>query len=118
MAEAPGSARRHRDPATDSLTPWIVLALFVVVVFLLLRAPRVGARGALATGDPRWGPGAARQTAERDYFWSNLLSFILGMLANSGRRAAAAAGAVGRRLWRGFSGGGGSSGGGGASGSW
>ena len=108
----------HRDSATDSLTPWIVLALFVVIVILLLRAPRVGARGGLATGDPRWGPGAARQTAERDYFWSNLLSFILGMLANSGGGRGGGWGDGGGFGGGGFSGGGGTSGGGGASGSW
>jgi uncharacterized protein len=108
----------HRDSATDSLTPWIVLALFVVVVILLLRAPRVGARSGLATGDPRWGPGAARQTAGRDYFWSNLLSFILGMLANSGGGRGGGWGDGGGFGGGGFSGGGGSSGGGGASGSW
>jgi len=40
----------HRDSATDSLTPWIVLALFVVIVILLTRAPRVGAKGDYSSG--------------------------------------------------------------------
>ena len=113
----------HRDSATDSLTPWVVLALFVIIVILLMRAPRVGARGGAATGgDPRWGKGAIGQTApgQRDYFWSNLLSFILGMLANSGGRGGGwgDGGGFGGGGGGGFSGGGGSSGGGGASGSW
>ena len=109
----------HRDSATDSLTPWIAFALFVIIVMLLMRAPRVGARGGAATGgDPRWGKGAIGQTApgQRDYFWSNLLSFILGMLANSGGRGGGDWGGGGGG--GGFSGGGGSSGGGGASGGW
>ncbi len=114
----------HRDSATDSLTPWIVLALFVVIVILLTRAPRVGAKGdyssGYSTGDPRWGKGALQQRApaERDYFWSNLLSFILGMLANSGGRGGGWGDGGGFGGGGGFSGGGGSSGGGGASGSW
>jgi uncharacterized protein len=112
----------HRDSATDSLTPWIVLALFVVIVILLTRAPRVGAQAGYSTGDPRWGKGALQQRApaERDYFWSNLLSFILGMLANSGGRGGGwgdGGGGFGGG-GGGFSGGGGSSGGGGASGGW
>ncbi|MGA2638338.1 MAG: TPM domain-containing protein [Methylocella sp.] len=110
----------HRDSATDSLTPWIVLALFVVIVILLTRAPRVGAQAGYSTGDPRWGKGALqeRAPAERDYFWSNLLSFILGMLANSGGRGGGWGDGGGFGGGGGFSGGGGSSGGGGASGSW
>lgn len=112
----------HRDSATDSLTPWIAFALFVIIVMLLSRAPRVGARGGVSTGgDPRWGKGAIGQTApgQRDYFWSNLLSFILGMLANSGGRGGGDWGGGGfGGGGGGFSGGGGSSGGGGASGGW
>ena len=110
----------HRDSATDSLTPWIVLALFVVIVILLTRVPRVGAQAGYLTGDPRWGKGALQQRApaERDYFWSNLLSFILGMLANSGGRGGGWGDGGGFGGGGGFSGGGGSSGGGGASGSW
>ncbi len=111
----------HRNSATDSLTPWIAFALFVIIVMLLMRAPRAGGRGGASTGgDPRWGKGAIGQTApgQRDYFWSNLLSFILGMLANSGGRGGGDWGGGGGGGGGGFSGGGGSSGGGGASGGW
>ncbi|VTZ49132.1 conserved hypothetical protein [Methylocella tundrae] len=115
---------RH-DSRSDSLTPWLVLALFVIVVLLLFRAPRQGGMASVSTGgDPRWGTqrgdgygeGQERPRNDRDFFWSNLLSFILGMLANSGRGG----GRGGSDDWGGggFSGGGGSSGGGGASGSW
>ncbi len=114
----------HRDLGADSLTPWIVLGLFAVVVILLLRAPRVGAQKGYSSGyagdypgDPRWGKGALREAPQRDYFWSNLLSFILGMLMNSGGRGGGF-GDGGGFGGGGFSGGGGSSGGGGASGSW
>jgi uncharacterized protein len=104
------------DSDQDSLTPWIVLGLFVIIVLLLFRAPRVGAQGVAKGGDPRWGKtrGDAYPN-QRNYFWSNLLSFILGMLANSGRGGG---GGWGDGGGGGFSGGGGSSGGGGASGSW
>ncbi len=108
----------RRDSDQDSLTPWIVLGLFVIIVLLLLRAPRVGAQGVATGGDPRWGK--TRGDAypdQRNYFWSNLLSFILGMLANSGRGGGGGFG-DGGGFGGGFSGGGGSSGGGGASGSW
>lgn len=119
----------RRDSRTDSLTPWLVLALFVIIVLLLFRAPRRRATGGVSTGgDPRWGtergdaygrgwgsPQGA--VSDRDFFWSNLLSFILGMLANSGR-GGGRGGSDGWSGGGGFSGGGGSSGGGGASGSW
>lgn len=99
------------DSAADSFAPWVAFALFVIIVVLLTRAPRQGAdRGRAATGDPRWGPAGAAP-GNRDVFWSNLLSFILGVLANSGGRGGGFGGG-------GFSGGGGSSGGGGASGGW
>lgn len=83
-----------QDTTLDSLGPWIALALFVFI-FFLLTPPR-----------------------ER----GNLLSFLLGMLMSSGRgggRGGWGSGSGGG--WSdgdGFSGGGGSSGGGGASGSW
>ena len=83
-----------QDTTLDNLGPWIALALFVFI-FFLLTPPR-----------------------ER----GNLLSFLLGMLMSSGRgggRGGWGSGSGGG--WSdggGFSGGGGSSGGGGASGSW
>ncbi len=114
----------HRDSATDSLTPWIVLALFVFIVILLTRraARRRQRRLFLGLFDRGSALGqrrsAAEAPAERDYFWSNLLSFILGMLANSGGRGGGWGDGGGFGGGGGFSGGGGSSGGGGASGSW
>jgi uncharacterized protein len=111
----------RRESPEESLTPWLVLGLFVFIVFMLLRAPRQ-ARGGFASGDPRrgrrgdaydrWG---APQPSGRDIFWSNLLSFVLGMMAGSGRGGGGFGGGFGGG---GFSGGGGWSGGGGASGSW
>lgn len=87
-----------QDSTLDALGPWIALALFVFI-FFLLTPPR-----------------------ER----GNFLSFLLGMLMSSGRgggydggRGGWGSGSGGG--WSdggGFSGGGGSSGGGGASGSW
>ncbi len=86
---------RH-DTTLDDLGPWIALGLFVFIFFWL--TPR-GQRG-------------------------NLLSFLLGMLMNSGRGGGYRGGSGngwsgdGWSGGGGFSGGGGSSGGGGASGSW
>jgi uncharacterized protein len=81
-----------QDSTLDELGPWIALALFVFI-FYLLTPPR-----------------------ER----GNLLSFLLGMLMSSGRGGGGWGSGSGGG-WSdggGFSGGGGSSGGGGASGSW
>lgn len=86
----------HKDTTLDDLGPWIALALFVFIFFMM--TPR----------------------RER----GNLLSFLLGMLMNSGGRGGGGGGGWGSGSgggWSdggGFSGGGGSSGGGGASGSW
>jgi uncharacterized protein len=85
----------HKDTTLDDLGPWIALALFVFIFFML--TPR----------------------RER----GNLLSFLLGMLMNSGRGGGGGGGwgsgsGGGWSDGGGFSGGGGSSGGGGASGSW
>jgi uncharacterized protein len=86
----------HKDTTLDDLGPWIALGLFVFIFFML--TPR----------------------RER----GNLLSFLLGMLMNSGGRGGGGGGGWGSGSgggWSdggGFSGGGGSSGGGGASGSW
>ncbi len=113
---------RH-DSKTESLTPWLVVGLFVIIVLMLMRRPRLGARSGAPQGDPRWGQmrGDAYDRAQRNVFWSNLFSFILGMMAGSGRGR----GRGGYDDWGGggfggggFSGGGGSSGGGGASGGW
>ncbi|HUI20205.1 MAG TPA: TPM domain-containing protein [Methylocella sp.] len=86
-----------KDSAFDDLGPWIALALFVLI-FFLLTPPR-----------------------ER----GNLLSFLLGMLMSSGRGGYGRRGRWDDEGWGGggsgsggFFGGGGSSGGGGASGSW
>ncbi len=110
---------RH-ESQTDALTPWLVFGLFLFIIFMLTRAPRAR-QGVSAGGDPRWNDarGGAldprqRAPGESSYFWSNLLSFILGVLSNSGGRG----GGWGDGGGGGFSGGGGSSGGGGASGSW
>jgi uncharacterized protein len=112
----------RRESPTESLTPWLVFGLFAIIALMLLRAPRAGARSISTGGDPRWGDsrGGAfdsrqRVPGESDYFWSNLLSFILGMLSNSGGRGGGWGDGGGGG---GFSGGGGSSGGGGASGGW
>jgi uncharacterized protein len=110
----------RRSSDLDSLAPWIVFGLFAVIIILLLRAPRVGARsGYWAGGDPRWGGGLdprQRDPRQGDYFWSNLLSALLGALSNSGGRGGGFGDGGG--FGGGFSGGGGSSGGGGASGGW
>ncbi len=119
----------RRELPTESLTPWLVLGLFVFIVFMLLRAPRRAQGGLVSGGDPRWGRQrgdaydrwGAPQPAGRDIFWSNLLSFVLGMMAGSGRGRGGGFddwGGGGFGGGGGFSGGGGSSGGGGASGSW
>ena len=84
----------HKDTTLDDLGPWIALALFVFIFFMM--TPR----------------------RER----GNLLSFLLGMLVNSGPGGGGGGwGSGSGGGWSdggGFSGGGGSSGGGGASGSW
>ena len=82
----------RQDTTLDALGPWIALGLFVFIFFWL--TPR-SQRG-------------------------NLLSFLLGMLMNSGRGGGyrGGSGGFGSGSGGGFSGGGGSSGGGGASGSW
>jgi uncharacterized protein len=86
-----------QDTALDNLGPWIALALFAFIFFLMTPARERG----------------------------NLLSFLLGMLMSSGRgggyRDGRGWGNDSGGGWPdggGFSGGGGSSGGGGASGSW
>ncbi|WP_245276221.1 TPM domain-containing protein [Methylocapsa aurea] len=122
----------------DNWTPWIVFALFLLIVFMLMSAPRIGAPpraasrwGAPASSGSRWGQQASSsrwgdpRTAppqSDSLFWSNLLSFLLGMLMNSGRGGGRGGwgddGGWGGGSGGGFSGGGGSSGGGGASGGW
>jgi uncharacterized protein len=122
----------RRDSPTESLTPWIVFGLFLLVIFLLLRSPgRRAAQSAMSGSDQRWGggqqqgdvldrggsrwgPGARSQQGGA---LSNILSFLLGMLMSSGR-GGGSDGWGGGGGGGGFSGGGGSSGGGGASGSW
>ena len=84
-----------QDSLLDNLGPWIALGLFVLIFFLLTPPSERG----------------------------NLLSFLLGMLMNSGGRGGGGGGwgsgsGGGWSDGGGFSGGDGSSGGGGASGSW
>ncbi|WP_395665201.1 TPM domain-containing protein [Methylocella sp.] len=97
--------------ADDELIPFIFFGLFLIVVFLMLRAPR---RRALSSDDPRWGDPRRAQTQA---FWANVLG---SMLASGSRRGGGFDdwGGGGGGFGGGFSGGGGSSGGGGASGSW
>jgi uncharacterized protein len=89
----------RQDTAVDDIMPFIVLAIFIFIVFSILRSPQRG----------------------------NILSFLLGALMGSGGRSSYGGGygdSGGFSDWGGFSddggfsGGGGSSGGGGASGSW
>jgi uncharacterized protein len=85
----------RQDTTIDDVMPFIVLAIFIFIVFSILRSPQRG----------------------------NMLSFLLGALLGSGGRGGGDYG-DGFSDWGGssdgggFSGGGGSSGGGGASGSW
>ena len=80
----------------DAPMPWLALAVFLLILFVLTRSPR----------------------------GSNLLAFLLGVLMSSGRGGPYGGGGWGGPgggsggFGGGFSGGGGSSGGGGASGSW
>ncbi|WP_026607306.1 TPM domain-containing protein [Methylocapsa acidiphila] len=127
----------RQDAQLDRIAPWIALALFALIVFLLFRSPNLGAYRARgprwdgrqgdfgAPSRSRWGtpPRDARSDA-----WSepppqqqrstigDFLSFLLWILMNSGGRGGGDWG--GGSSGGGFSGGGGSSGGGGASGSW
>jgi uncharacterized protein len=85
----------RQDTTADDVIPLIVLGLFVLMVFSILRSPQRG----------------------------NILSFLLGALLGSGGRGGGGYGggfSDGGDFsdGGGFSGGGGSSGGGGASGSW
>jgi uncharacterized protein len=132
---------RH-ETAADNWAPWIAFALFLLIVFLLIRAPRTTARAPLNRWgtDPagRWGPGpsggdlrrgsgwgTAPRHDRRDprSGWANFLIYMIWVLLNSGRGGGgdggwgSGSGGLGGS-GGGFSGGGGSSGGGGASGSW
>jgi uncharacterized protein len=85
----------RQDTTADDVIPLIVLGLFILMVFSILRSPQRG----------------------------NILSFLLGALLGSGGRGGGGYGGgfsngEGFSDGGGFSGGGGSSGGGGASGSW
>ncbi len=118
------------DTAADNWAPWIALALFLLVVFLLIRAPRFSARAPPSRGAARpygrWGTEPPDPRIRRSG-WGDFLSTILWALLTSRRDGGGGGGGGGG--WSsgsggfgdsggGFSGGGGSSGGGGASGSW
>jgi uncharacterized protein len=130
---------RH-DTAADNWAPWIAFALFLLVVFLLIRTPRFASRTPLKRGGMgpygRWGPGpiggappGSRWGAEpadpraRRSGWGDFLATMLWALLTSRRDGdggggwSSGSGGFGDS-GGGFSGGGGSSGGGGASGSW
>jgi uncharacterized protein len=121
---------RYRS-GIDEWAPIIAFALFVFIVFLLLRAPRYAgsARASRWSTGPRrrWGPGPIDDLdpRKRRSGIGDAIAYILWILMNSGRGG----GGGGGGGWSGgsggfggggggFSGGGGSSGGGGASGSW
>jgi uncharacterized protein len=86
----------RQDTAFDALMPFVVMVIFVIIIFAIMRPPQRG----------------------------NFLSFLLGVLLSSGRGGGGYGGGNysdwggGFSDGGGFSGGGGSSGGGGASGSW
>lgn len=94
----------RKDKPLDHWAFWIAFGLFSFIVYMLRRGPQSAAS--------RWGD--PPQQGNRG-FWSNFLSFLLGMLINSGHRRGGGGWGGGSG---GFSGGGGSSGGGGASGGW
>ncbi len=129
---------RH-DTTADNWAPWIAFALFLLVVFLLIRAPRFAARAPVSGGRAPYGrrgpgpiggtpPGSGGGTGPTDprarrSGWGDFLATLLWALLTSRRDGGGGGG------WSsgsggfgdsggGFSGGGGSSGGGGASGSW
>jgi uncharacterized protein len=126
---------RHAT-AADDWAPYIALALFLLIVFLLIRAPRPVARPPLRgwgrgrwgfgpIGTPRvsrWGTYPPDDPRYRRSGWGDFLAFIAALLASSGRNGGGGwgggSGGFGDSGGSGFSGGGGSSGGGGASGSW
>ncbi len=126
---------RH-DTATDDWAPWIAFALFLLVVFLLIRAPRYSARAPVSRGGMgpygRWGPGPLGGGShwDRDPYYDrrtgrsdagDFLAYLLWVLSQrrdgGGGGWSSGSGGFGDS-GGGFSGGGGSSGGGGASGSW
>ncbi|WP_395698330.1 TPM domain-containing protein [Methylocella sp.] len=109
----------HDSAPVDDLAPFIVFGLFILIVFLMMRAPRrrdAGTsydprRGAPPGADPRRGQGGA----------GDLLTGILIGMTRPGRGRGGFddwGGGGGFSGGGGFFGGGGSSGGGGASGSW
>jgi uncharacterized protein len=133
---------RH-ETAADNWAPFIALALFLLVVFLLIRAPRYAARAPLRgrgigpygrwgpgpqsgvpPGRSRWGPGAEYDPRYGRSGWGDFLATLLWALLSSRRNGGggggwgSGSGGFGGDSGGGFSGGGGSSGGGGASGSW
>jgi uncharacterized protein len=130
---------RH-DTTADAWAPFIALALFLLIVFLLIRAPRTYVAGVPRsrwemerTG--RWGPGPLDAASPRGSRWDSdltdprtrrsgwgdFLAFLLWVLSQrrdgGGGGWGSGSGGFGDS-GGGFSGGGGSSGGGGASGSW
>lgn len=131
---------RHETKA-DNWAPWIAFALFLIIVFLLMRTPRrapdfrfgatqprVSRRGPVPRGAGGRGwitrqevarPEGARP-ADRSGL-GDLIWFLIGVLSSSRRDGGgwgSGSGGFGGGSDDGFSGGGGSSGGGGASGSW
>lgn len=131
----------RKETATDTWAPWIAFALFLLIVFLLIRTPRpplVQRGGTYYPGRPRWGTAPTGVPSRgwvgreepvppgRRSGWSDLLSFLLGVWIGSMRNRRDGGwgngpgdfGGFGGGSNGGFSGGGGSSGGGGASGSW
>jgi uncharacterized protein len=116
---------RH-DTTTDDWAPFIALVLFLLVAFLLIRAPRTTVAGMPRRGgraDPygRWGPDPYDPRAGRSGA-GDFLAYLLWVLSQrrdggGGGWGGSGGGGFGDS-GGGFSGGGGSSGGGGASGSW
>jgi uncharacterized protein len=100
----------RQDATVDDWAPWIAFALFIFILFMLSASQR---RHAAAYDSL-----SPAQRRQRDAGWSNFLSFLLGVLVDSGRGGGGGGWDGGGFGGGGFSGGGGSSGGGGASGGW
>jgi uncharacterized protein len=102
----------RQDAAVDDWAPWIAFALFIFIFFMLSASQQ----RRNAAGYDSLSPAERRR---RDAGWSNFLSFLMGVLMDTGRGGRGGGwdgGGFGGG--GGFSGGGGSSGGGGASGGW
>ncbi|SFK04787.1 TPM domain-containing protein [Methylocapsa palsarum] len=106
----------RQDAAVDNWTPWIALALFVFIFFMLSAAQQNRSAADYDSLSPA-------ERRRRNAGWGNFLTSLLSILLDSGRGGRGGGwggGGFGGGGFGGggFSGGGGSSGGGGASGGW